>query len=103
MKVKIENKLHLSADAISLMLFGIFIKKGLNHENIHAKQQKEMFYILFYIFYLIEYAVKIVLYLNMNKAYRNISFERESYTNEKDLNYTEKRKFCKWIKYLMYV
>lgn len=91
MKIKIRNKIPFGANAISLMPFGIFIKKGLNHENIHAKQQKEMLYIFFYIFYLIEYAVKIVLYLNVNKA------------NQRDLNYTEKRKFCKWIKYLMYV
>ena len=34
-----------------------------------------------------------------HKAYRNISFEKEAYNNEKDLNYIKNRKiFAQWRK-----
>lgn len=33
------------------------------------------------------------------KAYRAISFEKEAYENESDLNYLKNRKSCQWIKY----
>jgi hypothetical protein len=34
-----------------------------------------------------------------NVAYRNISFEKEAYTNEKDLNYLQSRSFWKFLNY----
>ena len=33
-------------------------------------------------------------------AYRNISFEREAYSNEKDLSYLDNRKWFAWIRYI---
>jgi hypothetical protein len=72
----------------------------LNHEKIHIRQQLELLVIPFYIWYAIEFLVRYFQYKNWNLAYRNISFEREAYTNEKDLNYLKKRSFWKFYKFL---
>lgn len=34
------------------------------------------------------------------KAYREISFEKEAYENERNLHYLEKRKWFSFLKYL---
>lgn len=84
-------------------LFGIlFCRKQLNkidinHEAIHTKQMQEMLYIPFYIWYIIEYLIK----LFKGNAYRNISFEREAYNNQYNLNYLNNRKHYSWIKYVV--
>lgn len=86
----------------------LFVRKGckltdidINHENIHTEQIKEMLYVLFYIWYLIEWLVKIAICLfkgkNLNDAYYSISFEQEAYKNQYDLNYIENRKHYNWI------
>ena len=89
--------------AITLWPF-IFIRKGcefneihLNHENIHGRQQLELLIIPFYLIYLIEWLVRLIITGNSHKAYRDISFEKEAYTNEKDLEYLNNRKwFAQW-------
>lgn len=84
-------------------LFGIlFCRKQLNkidinHEAIHTKQMQEMLYIPFYIWYIIEYLIK----LFKGNAYRNLSFEREAYNNQYNLNYLNNRKHYSWIKYVV--
>jgi hypothetical protein len=40
------------------------------------------------------------MYKDKNLAYRNISFEKEAYANEKDLNYVKQRSFWKFLSYL---
>ena len=65
----------------------------LNHEKIHIRQQLEMLVLPFYIWYVIEYLFRLIQYKDWRKAYMNISFEREAYANEKDLNYLRKRAF----------
>ena len=72
----------------------------LNHEKIHIRQQLEFLVIPFYIWYGIEFLVRYFQYNNWNLAYKNISFEREAYANEKDLNYLKKRPFWKFYKFL---
>ncbi len=62
----------------------------LNHEKIHLQQQLELLIIPFYVWYLIE---------NIFKDYENISFEKEAFANEKDLNYLRKRKLFNFLKY----
>lgn len=62
----------------------------INHEKIHLRQQLEMLIIPFYIWYLIS------LYRN---GYMNISFEKEAYANEDDLNYLKNRKPYSFLKY----
>jgi hypothetical protein len=72
----------------------------INHEKIHIKQQIELFVFLFYFWYAIEYFVRLIQYKDKKKAYYNISFEREAYANEKDLNYLKKRSFWSFWDYL---
>ena len=69
----------------------------INHESIHTAQMKEMLYVFFYIAYLIEWLVRFI--INPRTAYYNISFEREAYQHEKDMDYLKTRKhFAQWRK-----
>ena len=72
----------------------------INHEKIHLQQQKELLIVPFYIFYIIEWIFRTVFYFNSYKAYQNISFEREAYYHEKNLDYLNDRKAFSFIKYL---
>lgn len=109
-------------------LFGIiFTKEDLNsvdrnHEDIHSAQILEFvitFHILvslifgvqwawlalpsYYIWYVLEYLIIRLLRLKdtQNNCYRSISFEREAYTNQNNLEYLYfNRKPFAWIKYL---
>lgn len=93
---------------LAINLFGIlFVRKGyyindfiINHEKIHTAQMKELWYIPFYIWYLIEWLILLIKYRNINKAYRNIRFEKEAYDNEGDLSYLYHRKKYNYIKTL---
>ncbi|MFJ1424990.1 hypothetical protein ACILD6_00015 [Capnocytophaga canimorsus] len=64
----------------------------INHERIHLRQQLELLVIFFYLWYLLDFLWKYAKYRNWNKAYRNIIFEREAYSNESDLQYLKTRK-----------
>lgn len=72
----------------------------INHEKIHLRQQLELLLIFFYIFYGLEWAFKFLKYRNSYTTYKNLSFEREAYLNENNLNYTKNRKFWAFLKYL---
>ncbi|MCF7560591.1 hypothetical protein L3X39_08070 [Sabulilitoribacter multivorans] len=72
----------------------------LNHEKIHLKQQLEMIILPFYMVYITEFVIRLFQYKDWNKAYRNISFEREAYINEANLDYLTTRKFWSFLKYL---
>lgn len=66
----------------------------LNHEEIHTKQMKELAYIPFYIIYVAEWLVRL---FKSGNAYRNISFEKEAYEHQYDLEYNKRRKrFAMW-------
>jgi len=80
----------------SLLSDVIFI----NHEKIHLRQQAEMLIVFFYIWYVFEFLLRWIQFKNRYQAYKNISFEREAYTNEKDLDYLKKRSFWGFTKYL---
>jgi len=71
----------------------------LNHEKIHLRQQIELLVIPFFIIYVFEFLIRLIQYGKWNLAYRNISFEREAYANEKDLNYLKSRSFLKFKSY----
>lgn len=73
----------------------------LNHERIHLKQQMELFILPFYILYFIEWIIGIVKYKDSHLAYRNISFEREAYQNEDNLDYLKERSFFSFLKYFL--
>lgn len=101
------------ASAITLAPFAIYFNKRtwnyqndhinewnriVNHESIHWKQQLEMLIIPFYLWYFIEWIIKIFIY--GKKAYVNLSFEREAYDNDDNLDYLKTRKHYAWVKYI---
>lgn len=92
---------------ITLFPFILLRKKELrhnpiliNHEKIHLRQQLELLIIPFYIWYLSEYYIKYLKYKNPDLAYRNISFEKEAYDNDQNLDYLKNRKWWSFISYL---
>ena len=70
-----------------------------NHEKIHIRQQLELLIVPFFIWYGIEFLVRLLQFKNWSRAYRNISFEREAYAKEKDLDYLKRRPFWSFLKY----
>ena len=80
---------HLKKDAVFI-----------NHEKIHLRQQAEMLLIIFILWYYTEFLVRLIQNGNWYKAYLNISFEREAYACENDLNYLKTRRFWAFLKYL---
>jgi hypothetical protein len=72
----------------------------INHEKIHIRQQMEMLVLPFFLWYFVEYTVRLLQYKNANLAYRNISFEREAYANENDFDYLKRRSFFRFWNYL---
>lgn len=73
----------------------------INHELIHLRQQTELLVLPFYLWYIFEYFFRLIQYKNHYKAYRNISFEREAYANQNNLNYLKERKLWWFVKYLI--
>lgn len=92
----------------AMNLFGmLFVRKDIktpmsdidiNHESIHSEQYKELLFIPFLVLYLVEWFIKLFIYFDSNKAYKNISFEREAYYNEHNLNYLSNRKHYVWFR-----
>ncbi len=72
----------------------------INHERIHLRQQLELGLILFYLWYLFEYLYRHFQYRDHYLAYRNISFEREAFANDRDLSYLDNRKWYGFWKYI---
>lgn len=87
----------------------IFAKKNaeiseidLNHEKIHSCQIFEMLIIFFYLWYGIEWFIRFFFSKDRftKYAYKNMTFEREAYINQENMNYISKRKHYNWIKLL---
>lgn len=72
----------------------------LNHEKIHIRQQLELLILPFFLLYFLEYLIRLLQFKDRNKAYRNISFEREAYQNESNLDYLQTRSFWNFRKYI---
>lgn len=79
--------------------YGVLSKEEMNHEIIHTRQMLEMLIILFYLFYILEWLIRLVQYRNRIRAYENISFEREAYANMYNLSYLRKRKLFAFVRY----
>lgn len=71
----------------------------INHERIHIKQQLELLILPFYICYLLEYAAGRMRGKTHTQAYMSISFEKEAFENERNLNYLSERPHFAFIKY----
>ncbi|MFV0312257.1 MAG: hypothetical protein ACK5KN_11495 [Dysgonomonas sp.] len=70
------------------------------HETIHTRQIAELLVVIFYLWYGIEWIVRLIQYRSKQEAYRNISFEREAYANDQDDTYLKRRKLYAFIGYL---
>ncbi len=89
----------------AINLFGILFARGgaiinertIRHESIHTAQMKELWYVFFYLWYVAEWLIRLFMKGN---AYRNISFEREAYTNQDDLSYLKNRERFDFVRYL---
>lgn len=95
---------------VAINLFGILIcrseygkisKYELNHERIHTRQIVELLGIFFYLFYFIEWLIRLIQYRSRIVAYYNISFEREAYCNDRNLDYLATRKRFAFIHYMI--
>ena len=105
----IVTKYLIPKDYRGMTLFPfVFVKESLdkknlvflNHERIHLRQQLELLIIPFFVLYFMEFLVRLIKYRNTDLTYRNISFEREAYANENDLDYFKNRFFWKFFKYM---
>ena len=103
----IHNNLIPFGNYSTINLFGILFTKEdklskytINHELIHTAQMKEMGYIFFYLWYIIEYCLIRLFHKKQSNAYHDVSFEEEAYNNAENLNYLKTRKHYSWIKYI---
>ena len=71
----------------------------LNHERIHIRQQLELLILPFFIWYCVEFLIRLLILKDKIQAYRNISFENEAYHNENNLTYLSNRKLFSFMKY----
>lgn len=86
----------------------------IRHEHIHYLQQKEMLYVLFFLWYGLEWVIRYITYslrwvgrsirgkkrkFNPYLAYKRLTFEQEAYQNENDAEYIDNRRRYSWIKY----
>lgn len=108
MKIIYNNRIPLKGFR-AINLFGIIFarrdKYGLtcqemNHEAIHTRQMAELLIVVFYVWYVTEWAVRLIQYRNRYEAYKNICFEREAYAKQPDMKYLQKRRWFGFVKYL---
>lgn len=70
----------------------------LRHESIHSRQCWEMLVIGFYLWYIIEWLIRLLIYRNTDRAYRKIWFEQEAYSHQHDPDYLHNRKHFAWLR-----
>lgn len=92
----------------AINLFGIIFARNdqpeltpqiINHERIHSRQMIELLVLGFYTWYILEWIIRWIVYKDRKKAYRNISFEREAFTNQDDPKYLKQRKWYSFTNY----
>lgn len=110
----IKNKIFPFGNYKAINLFGFIFTKSVlsqqdtNHEAIHTAQMEELLYVFFYLFYFIEWIYELIKVIIMHdyarlkdiphQAYRCVSFEREAYLHEQNLEYLKTReKFSQWL------
>ena len=84
---------------VAINLFGfVFARKEyapvsqrtIHHEKIHTKQMKELLYIFFYIWYGVEWLIRLLQYRKPHEAY----------AKDSDLEYLTKRRIFNFLKYI---
>ena len=85
----------------------IFVRKNAwysavtdRHERIHGRQQLEMLLLLFYLWYGLEYLIRLCITRDHDRAYLSISFEQEAYDHERDADYLQHRRWYAWLRYV---
>lgn len=86
----------------------LFVRNGatltdidINHEAVHTAQMRETLYLGFYLWYALEWLVRLVCNgFKAHEAYRAVSFEREAYGHQGEEGYLEKRKPWSFIKHM---
>ena len=104
----IRNRLLPFGSFTAINLFGlIFVRKGrlftptdLQHERIHSRQMRELLYLPFYLFYVLEWFFRLFQTRNLLRAYFKISFEREAYLHQNEPDYLSGRTHFAWVHYL---
>ena len=98
------RKLPFRYSAITLFPFVFYTGKLpewlKNHERIHLQQQIELLILPFYVWYVVEFLIRLLITRNWSAAYRSISFEREAYSNQQNPGYLEHRKFWDFLHYM---
>lgn len=103
-KVYLVRKILLGKDFLAICLFGFIFsirpldKVELNHELIHAAQQKELLYLPFFFWYGLEWLILLLKYRDRMKAYQHIRFEEEAYQHQDDLTYLKHRKLFQYLR-----
>ncbi|MCB0473765.1 MAG: hypothetical protein KDC69_11785 [Flavobacteriaceae bacterium] len=72
----------------------------INHERIHLRQQLELLWVFFFIWYVTEFIFHLLIKRNWKLAYHSICFEKEAYQNEENPDYLRTRKNWTFLKYL---
>lgn len=104
-------KLMKGYSGITLWPFGIYIQPSLMespyglgvikpHEATHWLQQREMLGIFFYLWYGVEWLIRVPID-GYRMAYDHVSFEIEAYLNESNITYNQTRKHYAWLKYVV--
>lgn len=102
-KVYIIKRHPMGQDFLAICLFGFVFsvrplsRQELNHELIHAAQQRELLYLPFFIWYGLEWIVLYFKYRDGMEAYQNIRFEKEAYRHQADLLYLKNRKHYHYL------
>ena len=85
----------------------IFTRKGVEltqvdftHEGIHLKQEVELLVFIFYIWYAIEYLIKLLCTFDHKRVYRSICFEQEAYGHEDDVKWPDQRPEYYWLRFV---
>ena len=106
MKIKRTKLLRIIGKKLITLPWGVYAapkalvtEDDMTHEFIHIKQWGELLYIGFLLWYVLEWMVRLIQYRNFDKAYKNISFEREAYANDDNFTYLETRKRFAFLKY----
>lgn len=102
----ILNKRFPFGSYYAINLFGLIVSKRpltateRNHEYIHTLQQRELLWIGFYIWYGVEWLIRLIAARSLKRAYITLSFEREAYRNQNDLHYPSHRPFWAWRRHI---
>ena len=89
-------------------LFGVAVsgdtswidRRVVTHERIHTAQMRELLFVPFYVLYVVEWMVRLLLCRSWMRAYRGMSFEREAYGNDGDFGYLQRRRAYAWLGYV---